>query len=665
MKFLAWFVGFIFVILVSVYTVAFTSFGNGIVGPIAQDKINEATKLDSKLTVFSLSMSDFEIVLELSKSNIVTLKGNYSLFSQAFDIAYRIKLEAVEELKSLTNAPLVGRVFTEGKVKGDMAFIEVDGVSDIAKSDTTYHVELTEFNPTSIIAKISKADLLSLLKLGGQAAYADAEINLDVNFKNIKPHQLDGDILLTTKDGKLDTKLMKSDFNVTIPHTAFNMNLDAKLKGDDVNYVYALNSNLAKISSDGKLTPQPLNLDIKYGVDVQELAVLKPITNADVRGAFRLKGTVKGSKEKLVVDGTSDFAESDTSFSALLKNFEPASVKAQMKNLKLQKVLYMVKQPHYADGIFSLDVDITNAKVGALQGSIVSKVTSGLVDSKYMTKAYEFKTQMPRTTFNMKTTTKLNKNLIDTQVDLNSNLATLDVKRARFDMKDASLATDYEVKVMNLDKLFFATERHLKGSITANGELKKAKDLDFTAHSEVVGGIVDAKLHNDDFHADMKSLQTLAVLDMLIYPEIFQSTLNGTMDYNLKKQKGVMKADLSDGKFTKNQVLDLAKQYGKVNMYAESFKGDVNADINKENIVASLNLKSNRSAIVTKNTKLNSKTKKINSKIDINADGNPLIVTLKGNVNSPDVDIDAQKLIEKEATKAVSKEINKYLKGFF
>ena len=42
-----------------------------------------------------------------------------------------------------------------------------------------------------------------------------------------------------------------------------------------------------------------------------------------------------------------------------------------------------------------------------------------------------------------------------------------------------------------------------------------------------------------------------------------------------------------------------------VDMYKETFRGDVSADINKENILASLDLTSNTSAIKTKNTKLN------------------------------------------------------------
>jgi len=665
MKYLAWFSGLIITIVAVVYIVAFTSFGNNLLKPIIESKIQEETKLDSKLKTFSLNMSEFEVLLELSQNNDITFKGTYSLFAQSFDISYKVEIKELEELKSLTNAPLKGRVFTDGTIKGDSAFITIEGASDIAKSNTTYHIELTKFNPTSIIAKIKKASLISLLELGGQKPYADADIDLDINFKNITPHVLDGDILLQTDKGKIDTKLMKSDFNVSIPTTVFSMNLDAKLKGDDINYRYALNSNLAKISSSGTVTPEPLTLDIKYGVNIEELAVLKPITNADVRGAFRLDGTAKGTKKSLKVKGQSDVAGSDTAFNISLVGFKPATINATVKHLKLQKILYMVKQPHYTDGNLFLDVDISDASSETLKGTVVSKIENGLLDSAYMTKAYEFKSKMPQTTFNMKTTTKLKGNLADTKVDFNSNLATLDVKQARFDMKNGSIVTDYLVNVKSLDKLFFASQRHLRGGISVNGEFKKAKDLDLTIHSKVAGGKIDAALHNDDFHADLQSIQTLDALHILIYPEIFKSSLVGTLDYNLLQEKGVMKADLLDGKFTKNQMLTLIKQYAHTDLYKERFKGNVRADINKENIVASLNLKSNKSSIDTKNTKLNSKTKQINSKIDINANGNPIVITLSGNADSPKVKIDAEKLIQKEAEKAVKKELNNFFKKLF
>ena len=659
MKYLAWLGGIIVTLLVVVYVMVFTSIGNGIVQPIVEEKIQAQTKLDSKLSTFSLSMSDFSIVLEINKENIIYVDGTYSLFSQSFNINYKVKMDKVESLKSLTNAPARGIFHTQGTVKGDMSFIEVDGISDVANSDTTYHVELTDLNPTSIIAKIKDAKLASLLYLGGQSAYAVADLNLDINFKNIKPHQLDGNIELATTNGKIDKKIMKKDFEVNLPNTSFNMNLKATLKGDDLDYIYALKSNLVKIKSSGKVIPEPLQMDIDYNVNIKELAVLKPITGADVRGSFRLDGKVKGSKEKLVVDGKSDFASSDTKFEAILKDFAPASVKATMKNLKLSKVLYMVKQPHYADGIFSLDVDITDAKMGQLKGVVNSSIKKGLLDSKYMTKAYEFKTRMPKTTFKLKTNSVLAGNIVDTKVDLDSSLANFDIKRARFDVSKGSLVSDYLANIPNLDKLFFATDRHLKGAIAVNGELSKDKDLDLTIHSKVADGKLDAKLHNDNFHADLKSVQTLKVLHMLIYPEIFKSSLNGKVDYNLATQKGVFNGHLVDGKFTENKMFGLLKKYARVDLYREIFKGDVSANLNKEKIIASLDLKSRTASIVTKNTKLNSKTKVINSKVDIVANKNPITVNITRTIDNPKIDIDANALVKSKAKNAIAKELGK------
>jgi len=666
MKVITVFLAFILSVIVVLYVLVFTTFGNGTLQPFIEKKIQEQTFSSTKLKIFSLNLTHLKIFIELNKNNILEIEGNYSLLEQSFDIKYNVKLEEIDRLQKLTQTQFQGSFRTDGTVVGNLEFIKVNGKSDVAKGATSYSVELTELNPTSIIATMKDIDLKSLLYILNQKSYASADINMDINFKNITPHKLDGNILLITKNGSLNSKVLKKDFDITIPkNTAFNMNLNAILNNDDVDYVYRLNSNLAKISSGGKVIPEPLSLDIKYGVNIKELALLKVITGADVRGALKLNGTVKGSKEKLLVEGKTDFASSKTKFRATLKDFQATNIQATVRGLKLQKALYMLKQPHYSDGYFDLDVDMSSVDVKNLKGIVKSRIYKGVLDSNYLSKTYEFKTAMPKVYFNATTYSLLAKETISTKVDFNSNIADLDMKNMRYKLSDNSLQSDYKVKMHNLDKFYFISERHLKGSLSANGEIKKAKDLDFTAHSKVAGGTVDVKLHNDDFHADMDSLQTLTLLDMLIYPKVFQSSLAGTVDYNLKREKGSMKASLKDGRFTKNQVLDLVRKYGKLNMYKEDFKGNVNADIDREYILASLDLKSNRSSILTKNTKLNSKTKKINSKIDISANGNPIVVTLTGDVNSPNVNIDAQKLIEKEATKAVTKEISKYLKRFF
>ncbi len=664
MKYLVWFIGIIVTVLLTVYIIAFTPFGNTLIKPIVEEKIKMQTKLDSKLNVFSLNMSDFEIVLELNSDNVITIVGNYSLFSKSFYMTYEVKLDELSTLKELSGVELSKSFLTTGSVKGDMAFIEIDGVSDVASSDTIYHVELIEFNPTSIIAKVKNLKLEELLDIGVQKPYASADVNLDINFKNIEAHSLDGDVLLRTKDGEINIKVMKNDFNITIPHTNFEMNLDAKLKDDDVDYSYKFISNLFKISSSGKIIPSPLKTDIKYNLDVKELAVLKPMTGADVRGALRINGSIKGDEVKLVVDGKSDFASSDTRFEAIFKEFAPASINATIKNLKLAKALYMLKQPHYTDGILSLDADISDVRSGNLKGRVVTSVKNGLLNSKYMTKAYGFKTKMPRTIFNMSAVSTLSGEMIDSKLNFNSNLADFDITKARLNLKESSLLSDYKVKVHNLDKFFFVTERHMKGSIIANGELKKSSDLTLTIESKVAGGKIDALLHNDDFHADIVSVQTLDALHMLIYPEVFKSSLDAKLDYNLASEQGVLSGHLTDGIFTKNQIFKLLKKHAKLNLYREKFNGNINAKINKENVLVSLDLKSRKSSIKTLNTQLNTKTKIVDSKIAVVADKEPLGFTLKGKISNPKVSIDMKKLMKTKVGKKVKKEVKKLLKSF-
>lgn len=659
MKYFAWFIGILATLVVALYIVVFTSFGNALLKPMVESKINEQTKLQSRLSTFSLSMSDFEIVLEINENNKVELKGIYSLFSQTFDVLYNINLQNLQTLKSLTKTQLRGDFLTNGNVKGDIAFMKIDGKSSVAKSNTSYHVELSELNPTAIIANIKGAKLSALLYMSSQNPYAAADIDMDINFRDITPHKMDGEVVLVSKNGKIDPKYMLSDFNVTIPKTSFSMNLDAKLKGDDIGYKYALLSNLFKIDSSGSIVPQPLKADLKYSLNVENLEVLKPITKADIRGAFKLNGDVKGTKEKLLVSGISDLASSDTVFEAVLKEFSPASIKAKIVNLDIAKLLYMLKQPHYSDGLFSMEADISDASVENLSGSVATTITKGVLDSKYLSKTYKFASSMPKTTFGSTTTTMLKNAVADSRVDFNSNIADLDIKSAKFNIKDGSLQSDYKLSIPNLDALFFATNQHMRGAITAKGTLIRAEDLDFTLFTEVAEGKINAKFHNDDFFADVDSVKTRKILHMLLYPEIADASLSAKIKYDLAQSRGVFEGKVTDAKFVKNQTFDLISQFVKFDMYKELFSGDVNAKIDKENILASMDLRSKDAAIKTEKTELNTKTNQIDTDVSIRIKKDEILGSVKGDINAPKVSIDMEKFMKTKAGEAVQEKIDK------
>ncbi|MGB5966522.1 MAG: hypothetical protein WBG65_13460 [Sulfurimonadaceae bacterium] len=618
-------------------------------------------------TRFNADLKGKEIDYTLSLlSNLAQInsKGSLEPATLKSDIAYDLNIKELALFRPLTNAPLRGPFATAGQIRGDKKAMRIQGRSDIAASDTTYDIALKEMQPHKLQAQIKNARLEKLIFMAGQPDFANGELNVDIKLDELNPDNLRGNVDVTVSKAAFNEKVLKRDYKIDLPKTTFESDISAKLAGRDIRYTASFVSDLANINSKGSLQPKTSAIDLDLQLAISRLELLKPITNAPLRGPLELSATAKGDEKSVKVKGSAKIAGSDAGFNARLESFAPRSIQAKIANMQLSKILYMVEQPHYADGLLNVDVNIDDARKGKLSGKILSSVTQGRVDTKTVEKAFEFKA-MPKTTFTAKAVSTLSKNTVDTKINVDSNLAKLKVKQARFNVDKASLHADYRADIPDLDKLYFATQRHLKGAVTASGELSKAKDLDFSAHTKLFGGRIDAKLHNDDFHADLKKLNTLGMLKMVIYPEIFDSALNGKLDYNLAKKSGTFYAKTTNGHFTKNQMLDLVKQYGKTDLYKENFVSTFKSQIKEENIYTDLDMRSNKSSIIGKKVYLNSKTKQIDAKLDIIANNNPLKVKLKGNVNKPKVTIDASKLIERELKKEAGKQINKLLKGLF
>ena len=664
MKFLKIFAGALIAIVLIVYVVLFTGVGNSMLRPVIEAKASLALGLPVKVKKFHLSMSDIDLLLDISDDNSVHLYGTYSPFAQSFDLQYDLKLLKLSNLRLLTKQQLMGEFKTNGTIKGDLDRIEVDGVSDVAKSSTDYHVELTKLDVSSIKAKVKSLQVDALLAMVMQPRFVHAALDLDLDFKNIKPHQLDGIVHLQTYKGTFDADAIKKELNITIPRTQFVMNADAKLKKDTVTYNYLFDSNLVKLTTGGSVIPEPLQTDITYKASIKELALLQPLTHANLRGRLNLQGTLKGTQKEMKLKLASDLAASKTKLDLTLRELQPYALEATITHLKLEKLFYMLHQPHYAQGDLNVNAKIDNFKIGSLKGKVTT-TTTGKLDTAYLSKAYKFKHPMPKSSFKLRSVSTLQGSYVDTFATLASTLAHLHVKKARFDIEKGSLDSDFDVKVPSLDKLYFVTDRHLRGGIEAQGEIHKAKSLIVTADSKIAGGAMKSKLVDEKLHLDLNDVRTKKVLWILKYPEIFDGGMYAKVDYDLANQKGVAKADFKDGKFVRNQVFDLLKKFGKVDLYREYFNGNAKADINKEKIAAIFDLKSRKAEIKSSKTLLDTKRQTIDSKIDLKVEKTPVSVTLKGEIAKPKVGVDLQAFMKSEAGKKLQKKAGKEIQKLF
>ncbi|MBW1752852.1 MAG: hypothetical protein JRJ46_07050, partial [Deltaproteobacteria bacterium] len=162
-----------------------------------------------------------------------------------------------------------------------------------------------------------------------------------------------------------------------------------------------------------------------------------------MRGPLELVGTVNGDKKHLRIKGQSDQAAGQTRFDVEFQDFKPKAIQADIKHLKLKSLFSMLALPSYADGTLDVGVTIDDAQAESLTGRITTTLSNGKVDITTM--AREFDLKVPKIRFNAETTSILKVNLIDTAASVTSSLASLNVKRARFNVKEALLTSDYRV----------------------------------------------------------------------------------------------------------------------------------------------------------------------------------------------------------------------------
>lgn len=636
--------------------VLFTSFGNSLLKPVIESQINRKLPQKIVLQTFKLSPSKIEVEIELEKGSFIKATGEYSLFSKSFDIDYDVKITELSKISPLIGINLRGPFATKGSVKGDLKHIDIIGKTDIARSNGQYNILLKDLEPASLKANIKDIHVEDILYMVYQPRFLAGTIQIVADIPNLNPKTLDGKVSVNMLDGVINKEIMKKDFNVALPKTDIKFSLDAKLDKTKVDYVADVASNLAKIDSKGEVDIDRLAFDIKYALNVKELALFRPIAKIDIQGPFKTNGTLKGDKNLLEILGKSNIASSITNYELILKDFKPDVAKVDIKGAKLAKILYMLSQPIYADASIDLHAKMKSFDIKNLSGEVVTYVKKGKTFPKVLYK--EFNLTNAKVGFNVTQRTIIEDSIAKTVLRVDSTVAKADVKNGVYDIKKNIFTSDFTLLVPDLDKLYFATKKHLKGDIKITGKIKKDKDLLVMAHSETLGGKVDFKLLNDKITKKIRGIKVTALTDMLIYPRVFDSTMDADLTYNIKSKKGVLNAKLLKGRILPNQMTFLLAQMAKFDITKEIYDETIiDSKIDDKVFISNLDMKSKLTHISSKNALLDMNKNRVDAKLRIDIRKRPVYVKIKGDINKPKVSVDAKELLKDEIEKKLEKKI--------
>jgi len=465
-------------------------------------------------------------------------------------------------------------------------------------------------------------------------------------------------ILFTSPGNSLVATLIEQKVNEGQKEVNLKVN-DFKLTTSELLFKATIDDN-SIIDIQGGIGVMPISFDLTYNINIQDLAKLENLTKQKLNGSFSTNGTFKGDKTSAKVVGLSKFASSDTRYDVSLVEFKPSNIFFNIKNAKIDELLYTVNQPKYASGLISIEGDIKNADVKNLDGKVVTKVTKGLVNNELVNKQFNQKL-VKALNFKAEAVTNLTKTQAITMATVETSMANIDVKKAVFDLKDNSLTSDYLVSVLDLGKLYDVTQTNMRGKLSLNGNItQNKKGLSVDGLSKLFGGKLTFNLVNDDFKANIDQVEIKDVLHMMYYPEIFTSQSDIDVNYNLASKVGSVEGKLINGQFLQNEFSTLINTFAKFDITKEIYESvNLKSDIDNNIINSVIDMESTYTKIVVPSSTLDTEKQTINALVQTKIKDYSFDTTVKGEIRNPKVKVDTSGLIKDKAKEKVKETIKK------
>lgn len=664
----------IIVIISTIYGVLFTKIGNNFVASYIENKVNDEQK-DVKLKVkdFTLTFNTINFEAMINDNSNINISGDLQIFKKKLDLKYDIKINELSILQNLIKQKFNGPFSTSGIFKGDESFSEIKGISNIAQSQTSYDLKFVNFEAKNINFLIKDAQIEDLLHLTNQKTIAKGNITVKGDIKDANISSLDGIVTINISNGKLNNDVINKNFNQNIASSVyFKSDISAILTPN----IATIKSDLITSILDVFINKSEVNLNSgnilsDYKIDVKNLSKLEGIVGKKLNGNFVTNGTFSKNNSILELNGNSDIFDSSTNYSLKLNNLNPDYIKFNINNAKIDKLLHTLNEPVYADGILNLDANITDGNIETLAGVIKTEISNGKIINPVANAVFK-QNLKSEITFNAESTTNLIPNEAITNSLITTSLANLNIDKAIYNFKEASLNTDYLLKIPNLTNLYDITATKMRGNIDISGKLtNKNESFLLTGNSKILDGNLDFNLKNNDLHLDLNDIQVKKMTYMLYYPNIFNSTANLNLDYNLLMKKGKLKGNLLNGHFIENDFSKILNQFAKFDITKEIYNTvDINSDINKLILTSDIDMKSENTSIEIKNSILDLEKSTIDANIDTKIKSTPLSFKVQGKIDSPKINLDSKNLIKNEINNQIEKNeekikenINKVLKG--
>jgi flagellar biosynthesis regulator FlaF len=653
----------ILVILVSVYGILFTKYGNNIISSYIEGKVNTGQeKVKLKVDDFTLTLNHLNFDAWINDDSKINISGELSLFQRNVDLKYDIKINDLSTLKNLTNKEFKGPLVTNGIFIGNEVEAIIQGNSDIAKSQTKYYFNLENFEPKNINIQMKNAKIEDILVLLNKPIYAKGDLNVIADIKNANLSELDGMVISKITNAKINNEVLNKELNQTLQSPiTFQSDINAILTPYKAEIKSNITSSLAEIFMNRTIIDlETNNIKTDYKIDIKNLSKLEGIITKKLNGQFLTYGSLKSFDETIQIEGDSNVFEGISKYNLELVKNTPSFIKFSVENAKLEKILQVINEPIYSNGDVNIFGDIKNTNLDKLEGTINSRIINASIINEVASTLFKQNLQ-EKINYDLNIDTNLVPNQAISSTNIESTIGNLTTKKSIYDFKENLFMSDYLLNIPSLDKLKELVKMNLKGKMDINGEiLNKNDSLLINGNSNILNGTFDFNFKNEKLNANLKNIDIQELSTMLDYSKFFDAKADFTLDYDFLLKKGDLNGKLLNGHFIENNFTQLFNQLTKDDLSKEVFETfDINSRIDNRVLTSNLIMKSQNSEINIQDSILDLEKDLIDTKINSKIKDKTFTIGLNGNAGNPKISIDTKDLLKDKIDKQIEKNKNK------
>ena len=649
-----------FIILISlviiIYINVFTGFNKFFLIPFIENKIKEELQIkDVSIPILSVSFSDLKMEMILNREKI-NLDADFNILKKTIKASYKIDIKDLLNFETLTKEKLKGSLLLEGKLEEDGNLI---GNLQIFKGNINYFLNIdmkNSFNISNILLKIESIELSEALYSINQPKYISGKLNSDINISSLKLKNMS--LIGNIKNGSFNKEVFQKSLSIDIPNDTFSLNTDVKVVDNSGKISYNFDSNLIKLIIDGKIDLITKLFNSTYNIDIKKLRMLEPIIKTKINGSFKTSGVAEGNITDIKVIGKTDVAEGDTKYKVLVKNKKIDKINAQIKNIKLDKLLFILNQPKYAKANLNIDLNINSWET--LNGKILLNLKNGILNKTIVKRDFNISLpKKPYFTLNLDATL-INKDLIKSELLFNSFVGKLKMKDSI--RKKDIFTTNFTLNISDLNKLKFITKQKMRGDFNLNGDLKFDKNLTVNFNSKKFDGLIKGNLIDNQLKIKLKEISSISLLKTLYYPEVFNSKFNIDFQYDLKNLKGISYLESSKGNFIENKLTKNVNKFLKIDLTKEVYdeikiETKIYKKLDHTILNSSLLIKNSRSGLKSDKIYMDLNSSSINSKFNFYYKKFDIDFAVKGALTHPNVKFDFKNILKTLFKEKVNKKL--------